>query len=486
MLTWFHVFLIAALVLYLLSWWQGWLAVRRVGSRSGKWWQVGWTLYLFSYFALLRPFEQPLANYALSIAPSSLALVFLMRGLLDEAGFADRWRNSWALGALLSYWVLLLVFIEVGADFTRLSFFIYAVVELWAAYLCFLSGRRWRTNGMNFVAGGALLFVLTNAFRLWEPRNFVLEPRGLEVDLFAAVYMVMLFAGPVVMMTGFVAHNLQRFVMERDKLIAQALTERQLTQQAQQHAQKLSEVVQERDQMLMVASRFNTVSNMGVLNSALAHEMGQPLQAVMLNAQLIEGALQEQDPAVKELGQQLVHSAQRLEQTLRNMRALVVHQNLESGDVELSKVLQTVHEIVSPTLHKAKIQLLWPEITAGLKVKAQAVMLERIVINALVNAHESLTTAQVHQGQVQLTVLESTNTDSQAPTVTLQICDNGPGFAADVLARFGENFVTTKDEGMGLGLALAKAAVAQWEGGMSIGNKPEGGAYIALRLLKAT
>ena len=71
--------------------------------------------------------------------------------------------------------------------------------------------------------------------------------------------------------------------------------------------------------------KTHTPANMSELISGIAHEMGQPLQVLMINAKLIENAMQEQDPLVKNLGRQLSDSVQELEQILLKLRAFEVN-----------------------------------------------------------------------------------------------------------------------------------------------------------------
>ena len=481
MLTWKTVFVIAALTLYMVSWLLSLLVLRRVGTRGAVLWQAGWLVYVVAYAAVvIKPFELPVVNYALALVSSSVTLGLLFLALQDELG---RKRLSWRLSllAMLAFWGAMALAIEGGYEFLRLHFGVYSLAEMYLVYMAYQVSRRWQSNSMLFVAFGAMLFVLSNGVRVFYPQHFALMQEGVQVNAFMGFYLVLLFSAPVLMLNGFLSHNLERSVSDSKLMRLQREHEQAQASAAHKHAEQLEAVVTERDQMLMTASRFNTVSNLGVLNSAIVHEMTQPLQTMVMNSQMLIQLLADKEPLVQQLGQSLLEATDKLGMTVRNLRALIVDKSLTREPVRLQTVLSNAVAIVSPSAKKARVQLMVAQVGDDVQVLAQATMLERVLINALVNALQSLEHAAVAQGQVTVTLEQAT--DEQGVT-WLHVCvqDNGPGFESGLLQGLGQAFSTTKLEGMGLGLILAEAALRQWDGRFAISNAPEGGARVCLSL----
>ena len=482
MLTWKTVFVIAALTLYIVSWLLSLLVLRRVGTRAAVLWQACWLVYLIAYAAVvIKPFELPVANYLLALGSSSVSLGLLFLALQDELGAKSLyWRLT--LLVMLAFWGVMAFAIAGAYDFFRLHYAVYSLVEMYLVYMAYQVSRRWQSNSMLFVAFGAMMFVLSNGVRVLYPQHFALMQDSVEVNAFMGFYLVLLFSAPVLMLNGFLSHNLERLVSDRKLMRLQREHDQVQASAAQRHAEQLEAVVTERDQMLMTASRFNTVSNLGVLNSAIVHEMTQPLQTMVMNSQMLMQLLGDKEPLIQQMGESLLAATDKLGTTVRNLRALIVDKSLTKEAVTLQTVLGNAVSIVTPSAKRARVQMNVPQVESDMQVWAQATMLERVLINALVNALQSLEQASsVVQRQVEVT-LEQSIDEQAVPWVHVSVQDNGPGFESAILQGLGQAFSTTKLEGMGLGLLLAEAALRQWDGRFVISNAPEGGARVCLSL----
>ena len=125
---------------------------------------------------------------------------------------------------------------------------------------------------------------------------------------------------------------------------------------------------------------------------------------------------------------------------------------------------------------RASIEL---DLDAGLKaIEADRGRVRQILNNLLINALEALAGQPAPQLQIS-TRLEG---DDDAAFAVMSVCDNGPGFQADLLGRIFDPYVTSKPKGTGLGLAIVKKIVEEHGGRIDADNRPEGGARIRIAL----
>jgi C4-dicarboxylate-specific signal transduction histidine kinase len=112
-------------------------------------------------------------------------------------------------------------------------------------------------------------------------------------------------------------------------------------------------------------------------------------------------------------------------------------------------------------------------------VMADAVLLEQVVLNLVINALQAMGTEASEQRLVEI------ETQQDANKVILRVRDHGPGVAEDMRSRIFEPFYTTKTEGLGLGLNICRTIVESHRGSLTVHNSAEGGAIFTLQLESA-
>jgi len=192
--------------------------------------------------------------------------------------------------------------------------------------------------------------------------------------------------------------------------------------------------------------------------AALAHEIRQPLTAILSNAQAAWHFLAMETPALSEARAALadiITDAHRTNEVIRQLQAFLTAGTLEQTCLNINDV---VHETIGLVRSDAEVQhvLITLDLAADLPpIAGDHVQLRQVLLNLVRNAFEAM--HQVEEGRRTL-VVRSTATTPGGITVAVQ--DSGPSIDETSIARLFHPFFTTKAGGMGLGLALSRSIIA--------------------------
>jgi PAS domain S-box-containing protein len=221
------------------------------------------------------------------------------------------------------------------------------------------------------------------------------------------------------------------------------------------------------------------LSTLGEMASGIAHELNQPLTAITANARacvrLLEtrGATQEYCSDVLD---RIAAQAQRAGEVIRHIRHFVRKEEPDIRPARLAGMLETVIGLVRPEAERAGVALTLDLTPDAEWVLAQEIQIEQVIINLARNAIEAM--AEIPDEQRHLT-LRTRRLDAE---VEIQVRDTGPGLDGDVAERIFEPFVTTKAQGMGLGLSISSGIVAAHGGQLVVDSVPGGGATFSFNL----
>jgi len=223
-----------------------------------------------------------------------------------------------------------------------------------------------------------------------------------------------------------------------------------------------------RDELAHVAR----VSTLSELSGSLAHELSQPLGAILRNAEAAELLLAAEKPDLAELRaivSDIHNDDRRAGAIIERMRALLKRNSLELQQVSLHALVQDVLELVrsDAAARHVTIESAVPE---GLPVVlGDRVQLSQVLLNLLVNGIDA---ACESANRLRRVVIEARPGDGR--TVEVAVVDSGRGIAPDVLPRVFDPFVTTKPKGMGFGLAVSRTIVEAHGGRLSAQNNAPG------------
>lgn len=250
-------------------------------------------------------------------------------------------------------------------------------------------------------------------------------------------------------------------------------------------------VARRRAEELLRLGQVGRLNAMGELAAGMAHELNQPLTAVLASTQAAQRLLAEGSDELPTVQRALAHSVQqarRASDVVARLRRLMQPPDTDAPlqPLPLAETARSVLHLLAPEAERLGVQ---PELraAAGLpRVMAEPVALEQIVHNLVQNALQAL--SQVPAAQRRLTLRVEAQ---QAHTVSLVVHDTGPGFTPESLARAFEPFYTTRGHapagagtvgGLGLGLSLCETLAANLGGVLSARNHPDGGAELSLAL----
>lgn len=216
------------------------------------------------------------------------------------------------------------------------------------------------------------------------------------------------------------------------------------------------------------------ISTLGELTTSIAHEINQPLAAIVTNAETSLRWLSRDDPnveKVKELTARIAASGRRASDIVHHIRGMASKRQPERLQVDLNEIVQESlvfirHEIESRSIGIAM------KLAPGLPgTMGDRIQLQQVVVNLLINSVQAVEAQGTGRREI---CIETQLTDGG--TLSFDLRDTGPGILADDLARIFEGFFTTKEAGMGIGLAICRSIIAEHGGSITASNNPQGGA----------
>jgi two-component system, LuxR family, sensor kinase FixL len=213
------------------------------------------------------------------------------------------------------------------------------------------------------------------------------------------------------------------------------------------------------------------VSTMGEFAAALAHEINQPLTAIANYARVASTA---QDAAVaSQASEKMISQVERAAKVVQRLRDFIQLGRSEAGPIAIAQLLEEAltychAEPVSVELNvEANLPL----------VHADGLQLQQVIVNLVRNAVEAIAGAKRRDGSV---VIDALRDGSNA--ILIRVRDNGPGFDPDLIDRASFPFTTSKEDGLGLGLSLARSIIEAHGGRLTI-SSTSSGATVSFTLL---
>ena len=220
----------------------------------------------------------------------------------------------------------------------------------------------------------------------------------------------------------------------------------------------------------------NRVTTMGQLTASIAHEINQPIAAVVSNAQAAIRWLNMQPPNPQEVRESLgriVMDGRRASGVISRTRALVSKAPHRKEQLDINDTIREVIALTRSELRRSGI-CLRTQLMDGLPlVPGDRVRLQQVLVNLIVNAIEAM--SGVSDGIRELTIVCD---KGRSHHVFVEIQDTGPGLDPANLDRLFQSFYTTKPDGMGMGLAISRSIVEAHGGRMSTApNEPRGAVF---------
>lgn len=225
----------------------------------------------------------------------------------------------------------------------------------------------------------------------------------------------------------------------------------------------------ENELLLQHLSRLNTVSE---LATGIAHEMNQPLAAIMSFNQAAMRLLAEDEPDIERASEALaeaVSQTRRAAGILDRLRAFVGRRGLQFEPVAINQVVVNALTLLSSKVSASGVRVsLCTEPCPP--VRADALQLEQVMVNLVRNAVEAMQSIPVEERLLQV------STRAVAGRVHVHVTDSGPGVPEAVRQQLFTRFFTTKADGMGLGLSISRTILEAAGGDLTCNNAEGAGA----------
>ena len=216
------------------------------------------------------------------------------------------------------------------------------------------------------------------------------------------------------------------------------------------------------------------ISTMGELAASLAHELNQPLTAILSNAQAAQRFMAAK-PAdleeVQEILKDIVQDDSRASEVIQRMRALVKKEEVAFAPLDLGEVIRDVARLVHSDAALLNVDValeLYPNLPT---VQGDRVQLQQVVLNLLLNAFDAMRDCPVNERRV---VLQAEQDGARMTKVAVR--DRGPGLRGDKLDKIFQPFYTTKRDGLGMGLSISRTIIEAHGGRLWAENNPDRGA----------
>jgi signal transduction histidine kinase/integral membrane sensor domain MASE1 len=222
------------------------------------------------------------------------------------------------------------------------------------------------------------------------------------------------------------------------------------------------------------------VSTVGELAASIAHELNQPLAAILANAQaarrLLASVPRQDHQEIEDILDDIVSEDRRAGDVIRSVRSLLRKGEREPVEVDVNGL---VHDVLKLVANDALIREVHIERTlalAGVLVRGDRVQLQQVLLNLLLNALEAMP-----DGWRERTVRVTTET-GPGGMATVSVADTGHGIESGTESAVFEPFYTTKADGLGMGLSIARSIVEAHGGTISAARGAAGGATVRFTL----
>ena len=226
-------------------------------------------------------------------------------------------------------------------------------------------------------------------------------------------------------------------------------------------------------------AHVNRFSTAGELTASIAHEMNQPLGAILTNAETAQAILRSPTPDIAELDEivsDIMQDDQRATEVIRRMRALLKKAPFEQKQVDLNEVVQETIRFFSALAIGRKFQMVSAITPEALPVLGDRIQLQQVILNLVMNGIDAMKDTP---GEYRIISIRTSRAENFAE---LSVSDRGPGIPEDKLKVVFEPFYTSKPEGMGMGLSIARTIIEAHNGLIWAENRDHGGASFRINL----
>jgi C4-dicarboxylate-specific signal transduction histidine kinase len=222
------------------------------------------------------------------------------------------------------------------------------------------------------------------------------------------------------------------------------------------------------------------LSTMGEMASGLAHELNQPLTALISYCGTAATLVKDLPTPPQQLGEILERAeeqAHRASQIIHHLRAFLRKSDGHKEPLDLDRVIVGMIDFMKPELKNGHAKIEHLPGALGSKVMADKVQIEQVLINLLLNSLEAIDGTDGKAGNI---IVQTRLLPNE--TIETTVADDGPGIDAGIADRMFDPFQTSKSSGMGMGLSISRSIIEEHEGKLWAEVRPEDGALFGFNL----
>lgn len=214
----------------------------------------------------------------------------------------------------------------------------------------------------------------------------------------------------------------------------------------------------------------------GEIAGSIAHEISQPLSAILINADAAESLLNQPQPPLEEIRRMLADIRRddlRANDVVRHLHSLLKRRELHTTMIDLNEITATALNLIQPVARKRLVTVRSTLDPSLPPIHGDAIHLEQVLLNLMMNAMDAMAANTTAGATERVLDVRTSRYDKYSAAIT--VTDTGPGIAAAYRPKIFDSFFSTKKEGMGLGLAIARTIVHAhggkiWQEGTSAGG----------------
>jgi PAS domain S-box-containing protein len=227
-------------------------------------------------------------------------------------------------------------------------------------------------------------------------------------------------------------------------------------------------------------AHLSRLSTVGELTTSLAHELNQPLGAILRNAEAAELHLRTNQPDLQELREivaDIRKDDERAGQVINRLRLLLKHHRAELAPLNLGPLVNEVIALTRSNATNRQVRLVTNLPSDLPPVWGDRVHLQQVLLDLILNGIDAIERAP--QGKRQVTIGARPTADQM---IEVAVTDSGGGIAPEHLRRLFDPFFTTKASGMGMGLPISRTIIEAHQGKIEADNSSAGGATLRFTL----
>lgn len=244
-------------------------------------------------------------------------------------------------------------------------------------------------------------------------------------------------------------------------------------------AVKMTAYQRELQQTRNSLNRYARANLLGECTSMLAHELNQPLMAILSNAQAARRFLASDAPDLKEVHEilnDIVHDNKRASGIIHRLRKMLLKEEVVREWFDLNSAATEIIDILRTGLVEKDVELSVNYAPDLPPVYAGRIEIQQVILNLLLNAAESLNAAPSQNRTIHI------GTRIVDGIVLFEVRDSGPGISSEIRDSLFDSFVSDKRKGLGVGLAICRRIIETYRGNIWADNAAAGGAVFSFTL----